>query len=139
MKEKIDQAATLPKALKQTASPQPPEMPPPVDPQALKAAALKQSAQGLRSMKGIRGSLDVVALVHALMGNPTSLLYPVLRRGLSYGLEFPRVMDYLSKPSEKDLRLIDPSKVYINKKAIPTAATKAAALAARANNQSKRQ
>jgi hypothetical protein len=117
MKEKIEQVSTLPKTLKQSGLPPAPEMPEQVDPRALKAAALRQSAEGLRSMKGIRGSLDVVALVHALMGNPTSLLYPPVRRVLSYGLESPRVMNYLTEPSAEELQMLKPSNVYPNKAA----------------------
>ena len=135
MKEKLDQAATMPKALKETPLPAAPNMPSPVDPQALKVAALKKSAQGLRSMQGIRGSLDVISLVHALMGYPKALLYPVLRRALSQGIETPRVMNYLSKPSEEDIQMIHPSKVYASKSSIPKVSAKAAAIAALASNQ----
>lgn len=87
-------------------------------------------------MKGIRGALDVVSLVHALMGNPTSLLYPILRRGLSYGLESPPVMDYLTKPSEAELRMVKPSDVYTSRKAVPKrTSNKVAAIAALASSK----
>jgi hypothetical protein len=117
MKEKLEQAGTLPKSLKETPLPPAPATPEPVDPRALKVAALQKSAQGLRSMQGIRGSLDVVSLIHAMMGNPTSLLYPAIRRGLSYGLESPRVMKYLTEPSAEELQMVKSSNVYATKAA----------------------
>jgi hypothetical protein len=138
MKEKLDQSATMPKTLKESPLPTAPNMPAPVDPQALKVAALKKSAQGLRSMQGIRGSLDVISLVHALMGYPKALLYPVLRRALSHSIESPRVMNYLTKPSEEEIQMIHPSKVYASKSSIPKVSAKAAAIAALASNQENR-
>jgi len=47
-------------------------------------------------------------------------------------------MKYLTEPSEEDLQMIDPSKVYFNKKAIPKVNGKAAALAALAGNRDNR-
>jgi len=75
-------------------------------------------------MQGIRGSLDVISLVHALMGYPKALLYPVLRRALSHSIESPRVMNYLTKPSEEEIQMIHPSKVYASKSSIPKVSCK---------------
>jgi hypothetical protein len=132
MKEKLEQAGGLPKTLKESPVPTEPTLPPEVDPQALKVALLKKSAQGLRSMQGIRGALDLVSLTHFLTsGNIAGLLYPVLRRGLSYGLESPPVMDYLTKPSEAELQMINPSEVYSSKSSIPKVGAKARSLSLR--------
>lgn len=49
MREKLEQAGTLPKTLKETPLPERPTEPAAVDPQALKAQALHDTAQGMRS------------------------------------------------------------------------------------------
>lgn len=117
MKEKSDQAGGLPKRMKETALPNPPAEPAPVDPQALKAKALQQTAEGMRSMKGIRGALDLVALIHFLSGNPGSVLYPLGRRALSRAISSDTAMRFLTQPSEAELQMVNPKKVYPNKAA----------------------
>lgn len=126
LKEKADQIASMPKHLKELPEPHGPtlalisklkELPPDVDPQALKTQALQESAQGLRSMKGIRGALDIVAIIHFLStGNPMGLAYPIARRAASYGLEAKPVMRYLSKPAAAE-RAIATRQVYPSKAA----------------------
>lgn len=150
LKEKADHITTLPKVLKETPEPSGPtsaaisglkevpheplgptmaaigrlkELPPQVDPRALKVNALRETAQGLRSMKGIRAALDIASLIHFMYsGNPASLAYPVLRRGLSYGLETGTARDFLTKPSAAEMNMISPRRVYPSKAAAMKAA-----------------
>jgi hypothetical protein len=125
MKEKMDQAGGMPKTMKETALPERPAGPEAVDPQALKTQALHETAQGMRSMKGIRGALDLLAVLHFLTtGNPLSMAYPLMRRGMSYGLESEGAMGKLTQPSEAEMRMIKPTQVYMNKKAAALAAKK---------------
>jgi hypothetical protein len=54
---------------------------------------------------------------------------------VSHSIESPRVMSYLTKPSEAEIQMIHPSKVYASKSSIPKVSAKAAAIAALASNQ----
>jgi hypothetical protein len=53
----------------------------------------------------------------------------------SGSIESPRVMNYLTKPSEEEIQMIHPSKVYASKSSIPKVSAKVAAIAALASNQ----
>jgi len=138
MKEKLDQAGKLPSKYaekplptQEVASKKPfptsqaislKEMPPDVDPQALKAEALGKTSQGLRSMTGIRGALDLLAILHTITtGNPISMAYPLGRRGLSYGLETSAAKRFLTKPTAADAAALKSKNVFPSKAAAKAA------------------
>lgn len=117
MKETMDQAKTLPDKLTQKPIPEAPGAPEPIDPQALKAQKIQEIAHGMRSMGGIRGAFDMLAIIHALGGNPASLLYPIGRRLGGYGLGSEAATGWLSKPSAAELEMVKPSQVHMSQKA----------------------
>jgi len=128
MKEKVQQMVSFPQTLKTVPEPTGPtlskiaklqQLPPDVDPQALKAQALREVAENLKSFRGFRAAMDIGALVHFITtGNPILLGVPVGRRLAGYGLESKLAMDYLTKPTAAEK--IATSKVFARKPNVPT-------------------
>jgi len=123
MKTHGDFADTLPSQVKWKATPQGPNYPtftewgtlpktpePPTweefDPVAARKAALKGTGKGLRSMRGIRGALDIAALAHAIVNGPAALTYPILRRVMGVGMERESYTDWLSRTTPEELEMI---------------------------------
>lgn len=111
MKEKADQAGTLPKNFREKPLPSSPLEPPQVDPRATKAAALKKIAEGSTISKPSRFEMWFPPLL-------------VKRRLEGAIFNNQKLQDWLSTPREADLAKLKPSQVYPTAKAAAEAATK---------------
>lgn len=108
LKADLDSASGIAKTPKWKSQPGEPKMPADVDPQQLKADAIKQIGEGMGSMKGIRGPLDMLAIVRAMGGNPEALAYPALRRLMGSSLRGEGLSNWLSKPTQADIDALKP-------------------------------
>lgn len=126
MKEKADQASTLPKKLKQGEMPTAPNLPtkeaiPAPDVQAQKAEVLGNKAQMLGGFSGRGMFIDTASLLHFLTtGNPIALSVPVGRRLVAKALR----SESLTKLTPEESAMLKPSQVYPTAKAAAKATQK---------------